>query len=131
MRPRLAGEDNGAACALPSSSTTTLGSARRLGGFSNRLATQSSARPPDGLAALATAGSLRPDVVLLDIQLPDMSGFEVALELAAVVAPSDIVLVSSRSATAYGERIDRCGARGFIWKGDLTVAALAAIVGAA
>ncbi len=84
----------------------------------------------DGASALSVASSVLPDVVLLDVQLPDMSGFDVAIRLAEGAAcSSDIVLVSSREATAYGVRIERCGARGFICKGDLTVATLAAVVG--
>jgi DNA-binding NarL/FixJ family response regulator len=85
----------------------------------------------DGASALAVASSECPDVVLLDIQLPDMTGFDVAVRLVeAADCSSDVVLVSSRSASAYGSLIDQCGARGFIWKGDLTIASLAAIVGA-
>lgn len=83
-----------------------------------------------GESALAIASSVRPDVVLLDVQLPDMSGFDVAIRLVGEAASvSDVVLVSSREAAAYGAQIERCGARGFIWKGDLTVATLRALVG--
>ena len=84
-----------------------------------------------GASALALASETSPDVVLLDVGLPDMSGFDVAIRLTTSAArASGVVLVSSRQATAYGELVQRCGARGFIWKGDLTVATLAVVVGA-
>jgi DNA-binding NarL/FixJ family response regulator len=79
----------------------------------------------DGASAISAALALRPDVVLLDIQLPDQSGFDVADRLAGV---STVVLTSSRSATDYGQRIGRSLARGFLPKVDLTGAALTAVL---
>jgi CheY-like chemotaxis protein len=64
----------------------------------------------DGGAAIAACERLRPDVVLLDIQLPDVDGFTVAERLAAVREPPTVVLISSREAEAYGPR--RAGGRG-------------------
>jgi DNA-binding NarL/FixJ family response regulator len=54
------------------------------------------------VAALAAVERLRPEVVLLDIQLPDADGFVVAERLASVPDPPRVVLVSSREAAAYG-----------------------------
>lgn len=53
----------------------------------------------DGTSGLRAARSLRPDLVLLDIGLPDIDGFEVADQLAIDLAPSLVVLISSRQAT--------------------------------
>ena len=53
----------------------------------------------DGESALAAIESLRPDVVLLDIQLPDMDGFAVLDRLTSNAPP--VVLVSSRDACDY------------------------------
>jgi DNA-binding NarL/FixJ family response regulator len=78
----------------------------------------------DGADALAKTRELHPDVVLLDVQLPDLDGFEVARRLSSNGASPAIVLVSSRDAADYGELISRCGARGFVPKGELTGAAL-------
>jgi DNA-binding NarL/FixJ family response regulator len=83
----------------------------------------------DGAEALAKTKELRPDLVLLDVQLPDIDGFEVARRLLENGFAPAIVLVSSRDAADYGELVDACGARGFVPKGELTGAALRALLG--
>lgn len=82
----------------------------------------------DGSSALAATRVLRPDLVLLDIQLPDVDGCLVARWLAAETDPPTVVLVSAREASDYGPRIENCGARGFVSKADLTHAALEAVL---
>jgi DNA-binding NarL/FixJ family response regulator len=82
----------------------------------------------DGVSAIAAVGALRPDVVLLDVLLPDMTGIEVAKELASRTAQPLVVLTSSRSASDLGGLVRTEHATGFISKQDLTVAALAALV---
>ena len=74
----------------------------------------------DGTAALALAAELAPELVLLDVQLPDLDGFEVAARLLARDPELKVVLVSSRDRSAYGSRIDASGAMGFISKGDFS-----------
>ena len=59
---------------------------------------------------------LQPQVVLLDIQLPDLDGFAVAERLAALPDPPRVVLISSRDASAYGPRLGETSARGFLSK---------------
>jgi DNA-binding NarL/FixJ family response regulator len=81
----------------------------------------------DAATAVAAAHALRPDVVLLDIQLPDGDGFAVAEELAREPAPPVVVLMSSRDARDYGARIAAGPARGFLPKTELSGAALAAL----
>jgi DNA-binding NarL/FixJ family response regulator len=83
----------------------------------------------DGWAAIAESARLGPEVVLLDIQLPDLDGFAVAECLAALPNPPRVVLISSRDASAYGPRLRSAPARGFIAKRELSGQALAAIVG--
>ncbi|MFL6019159.1 MAG: response regulator transcription factor [Gaiellaceae bacterium] len=78
----------------------------------------------NGAAALALADQLEPELVLLDIQLPDIDGFEVAARLLARDRELKIVLVSSRDRSAYGTAIETSGAVGFIWKAELSGAAL-------
>ena len=79
----------------------------------------------DGADALAAACELRPDVVLLDVQLPDIDGFEVAERLSEDAA---VVLVSSRSASSYRRRLAGTRALGFIAKADLSGETLAAVL---
>ena len=83
----------------------------------------------DGAAALAAAAELSPEVVLLDVQLPDMDGFEVAARLSRNGEPAAIVLTSSREDTGFGSLIRDSSARGFISKSDLSGAALRQLVG--
>lgn len=82
----------------------------------------------DGASALSAVRALHPDVVLLDVVLPDMTGFEVARELAKQEERPLVVLTSSRTAADLGTLVNTEDARGFISKRDLTVAALAALV---
>ena len=83
----------------------------------------------DGESGLAAAERLRPGLVLLDIQLPDLDGFAVAERLASSQSPPAVVLVSSRDSSAYRRRLADSPARGFVAKSDLSGAAIAALVG--
>lgn len=78
----------------------------------------------DGHTAIEAARRLAPDVVLLDIQLPDLDGFEVAERLAALEPRPSVVLTSSRSVADYGALTKRSTARGFIPKAELSGQAL-------
>ena len=82
----------------------------------------------DGASALATFRALRPQLVLLDILLPDQDGFAVAEALARESQPPVVILTSSREASDYGTRLERTSARGFIGKNELSGPALAALV---
>jgi two-component system chemotaxis response regulator CheY len=62
--------------------------------------------------------------VLLDVQLPDLDGFEVASRLLARDPALKIVLISSRDRSSYGSAIETSGAIGFIWKAELSGGAL-------
>lgn len=83
----------------------------------------------DGRSGLAAARALNPDLVLLDVRLPDISGFDVADALARDEQPPVVVLTSSRDASEYGSRVHSNGASGFLPKRRLSGAALAAFVG--
>ena len=82
----------------------------------------------DGTRALAAAAELQPDLVLLDIQLPDLDGFEVSSRLASNGGGPVVILVSSRDCEDYGSLAFSSGARGFIPKAELSGAALEALL---
>jgi DNA-binding NarL/FixJ family response regulator len=83
---------------------------------------------PDGASALTAARELRPAIVLLDVQLPDLDGFEVASRLAGDPDPPTVVLTSIHDRSDLAGMIARSGARGFIPKSDLSASALAEIL---
>ena len=83
----------------------------------------------DGRSALVAISTLGPDVVLLDVQLPDTDGFRLITELGPGRGGPTIVLISSREAVDYGTRIGRSGAAGFITKAELSAQSLAEVVG--
>jgi DNA-binding NarL/FixJ family response regulator len=83
---------------------------------------------PDGLSAIAAAGELHPDLVLLDVNLPDLDGFDVAARITSVLGAPAVVLTSSRDSSDFGPLVHRSGARGFIPKGELSGAALTELI---
>jgi len=82
----------------------------------------------NGQAALAAVERLRPDVVLLDVQLPGMDGFEVADRLAQTAGAPRVVLISSRRRSAYEPRLPTAPVAGFLGKDELSGPALAALL---
>jgi DNA-binding NarL/FixJ family response regulator len=81
-----------------------------------------------GAEAIEAIARLQPQIVLLDIQLPVLDGLSVAEQLAAGADPPAVVLISSRDAAAYGARLQRVPARGFIQKNELSGEAIAALL---
>ena len=82
----------------------------------------------DGATAIEAAQVLHPDVVLLDVQLPDMSGFDVCERLRGNGSAPEVVLVSSHDASDFGPCIQKSGAAGFVTKGELSGAAVTALL---
>jgi DNA-binding NarL/FixJ family response regulator len=82
----------------------------------------------DGMTALAQARELRPELVLLDVQLPDIDGFEVAERLSGWDVTPAVVLTSSREASDYGPCLARAPAAGFLPKAELSAAGIADIL---
>jgi DNA-binding NarL/FixJ family response regulator len=82
----------------------------------------------DGASAVAETLRLAPKVVLLDVGLPDIDGFEVASHLRAAGAASAIVFTSTRDGEDFDRAIADSGARGFIAKADLSGNAVRALI---
>lgn len=82
----------------------------------------------DGASGLEAARSLRPDLVLLDVGLPGLDGFEVARVLATDGPPPLVVLTSSRDARAYGRRLANGDALGFLPKEQVSGSAIRALI---
>ncbi len=82
----------------------------------------------DGESAIEAVRRLRPDVVLLDVQLPDIDGFEVARRLTWNGGGPSVVLLSSRDGCDFGPLVARSGARGFLPKDELSGAAVTALL---
>jgi DNA-binding NarL/FixJ family response regulator len=82
----------------------------------------------NGESALEQITALSPELVLLDIGLPGIDGFEVAAGIRAHCPRTQIVLTSSRDLHDLGlDRVQACGAVGFINKAQLSRAALDAL----
>jgi DNA-binding NarL/FixJ family response regulator len=82
----------------------------------------------DGATAVRAIEAFRPEVVLLDVQLPDVSGFDLAARLARLTDSPAVVLTSALEVSDYGRRVQGSGAVGFIAKSELTGAGLVALL---
>jgi DNA-binding NarL/FixJ family response regulator len=77
-----------------------------------------------GEEGVDVALELRPDLVLLDVNLPDIDGFEVATRITADPDPPSVILTSSRDSTDFGPLVQKSGALGFVPKSELSGTAL-------
>jgi DNA-binding NarL/FixJ family response regulator len=82
----------------------------------------------DGDTAVVQSRRLGPDIVLLDVQLPDVDGFEVAARITGETSAM-VVLTSSRDWSDSGELIRRSGACGFVPKDQLSGEVIAELAG--
>jgi DNA-binding NarL/FixJ family response regulator len=77
-----------------------------------------------GEEGVDVALELRPDLVLLDVNLPDIDGFEVATRITGDPNPPSVILTSSRDSSDFGPLVEKSGALGFVPKSELSGAAL-------
>lgn len=82
-----------------------------------------------GEEGVDVALELRPDLVLLDVNLPDIDGFEVATRITADPEPPPVILTSSRDSSDFGPLVEKSGALGFVAKSELSGAALEDLLG--
>jgi DNA-binding NarL/FixJ family response regulator len=82
----------------------------------------------DGSSGIAKARDLKPDIVLLDVYLPDGWGFDFANELARLPDPPKVVLTSSHDVEDFGESLPGSSAMGFVPKGELSGPTVDALV---
>jgi len=81
-----------------------------------------------GIRGIAMAKQHRPELVLLDVQLPEVDGFEVAEQLSRLETPVDAILTSSLDGTDFGALVARSRALGFVPKAELSASAIEALV---
>ena len=72
----------------------------------------------DGWTAVEMAKNLNPDLVLLDIVMPEMNGLEVAQALKDSLPPPRIVFLSMHDSESYRTAARELGAFGYVGKGD-------------
>jgi DNA-binding NarL/FixJ family response regulator len=82
----------------------------------------------DAASAVEAARKLRPDIVLLDVQLPDIDGVELSRQIGAENGGTEIVLISSRDVSYLAGALADCPACGFISKSELSGAALRKLI---
>ena len=84
-----------------------------------------------GVSGIERAQEHLPDLVLLDVQLPDLDGFEVAERLSGLEVPVDVILTSSLDGTDFGALVAGSSALGFVPKAELSASAIEALLASA
>jgi DNA-binding NarL/FixJ family response regulator len=84
----------------------------------------------DGGSAIEQSATLAPDLIVLDVQLPDIDGFEVASRVTRTDGAPAVILVSTRDGDDFGPLVTASGARGFVAKADLSAESLRALLDA-
>src|SRR3954453_6572768 len=82
----------------------------------------------DGASGLAATAELAPDPGLLELNLPDLDGFDVASRICLDHAAPKVVLPSSRDPREFGPLVGRSGANGFVPKGELSAERICALL---
>lgn len=82
---------------------------------------------PDGLTALHLIGELLPDVAVLDVQLPDLDGLEVARRVRELAPATRVIMLSMHADEPYVIDALRHGAMAYVLKGEATTDLIAAV----
>lgn len=86
------------------------------------------AEAADGASAFQAVDTVDADVILLDVHLPDIDGFEIARRLCERAVPAAVILISSRDVTDFAGSLASSPAHGFISKADLTPQAISELL---
>ena len=81
-----------------------------------------------GEDALQLAYAFDPDLIVLDVLLPDIDGFEVASRLSDAGGAPAVILISSRDRGDFGPLVKASGARGFVAKAELSAESVRALL---
>jgi two-component system, response regulator PdtaR len=82
----------------------------------------------DGLGGVRAATEHAPDLAIVDVQLPDVDGFEVAERLRALAPAPEVILTSSLDRADFGALIASSSALGFVPKAELSARAIEALL---
>jgi DNA-binding NarL/FixJ family response regulator len=72
----------------------------------------------DGFGAIRRSEELQPDVVLLDVSMPQMGGFEAARQILAVAPNTEIILLTEHAVAEMARAALSMGIRGYVIKSD-------------
>jgi two-component system nitrate/nitrite response regulator NarL len=75
----------------------------------------------NGIRPIRAAYALRPDLVVLDISMPVMNGFQAVPHIKRHLSDTKVLLVSADDDPELGLSALDCGANGFLWKGSLVL----------
>jgi two-component system, NarL family, response regulator NreC len=81
----------------------------------------------NGREAVELAGQLRPDVVVMDVAMPELNGIEAARRLGQTVPHARVLALSMHKDSVYVREILRAGARGYLLKDSPATDLLAAV----
>ena len=82
-----------------------------------------------GASGVQLAREYKPDLVIVDVQLPGIDGFDVAEQLAGLDLPLEVILTSGLDGSDLGTLVTDSSARGFIPKAELSAEAIDALLG--
>ena len=86
------------------------------------------AEAEDGVDAIAAYNKSRPDLVLMDIQMARMNGFDAAREILRTDPQASVVLISMKADPEYSRIAEEMGAIGFVAKRDLRPSSLKTLI---